>query len=730
MPLLISSSFFRLFLRSLRLIPSRRIRLLAVHALALLVCALMAFNTSTIAAAAAKTYRLKETDIKQPVIWGATCEAPDGASLSFGGEDQQADDGCSHTRVRTGAAWQDIHQELRAASPLEALRGRTWAIRSGVKTAAACARSICLRGLAAEEDRRLVKANLAPMLEKAAGDLATHIRACESPAGTLTEYQAAEVKLAVAKLRAAAEGLKPLVESPAKGISADGVQAMWEAQVDLEQAAEALDAEPPPRAMSPIAYDAKSRLYVVFGGDHLDYLTNDTWGFDPAKRQWSHRRPAAAPPPRAGHQLQAGGDGKIILTGGYDYALNTDYMGGQYKDVADGDWTYDVVANSWSGAGKLQPPDRRTYRTGPFHPGFFLQGPKPDAAAGEALLAGLPSNTWVERKAPQTPRQDRDWGTIVLDTDRDQILLWSGGHCAHGGTDVLHYHLASGRWELPYPVEFPLGQLYSNTSYPSGFNFNLRPWVTGHTYQNYQYDPVTKQLLFTGQHKYCYFYDPDVADWTGRVAKPAGMVYNSCFYTLTLCATPQGPICWTQDGKFFRFDAAAKAWTEIVVTGKLPGSRVDYSTVVYDSKRGRLVLFRGDHGKDFDGQVYAFDLKGGEVSALAPGNMTAARAIGFGIDRACYEPQSDLVIMGALLPPDAAGFQRTPAYDCAANRWISLKLRYGVADDKKPLAPRSHSSGLVYDARRKLIWGVDTHRVRVYVLRLDPAEADMAELKS
>jgi hypothetical protein len=36
----------------------------------------------------------------------------------------------------------------------------------------------------------------------------------------------------------------------------------------------------------------------------------------------------------------------------------------------------------------------------------------------------------------------------------------------------------------------------------------------------------------------------------------------------------------------------------------------------------------------------------------------------------------------------------------------------------------------VYDARRKLIWGVDTHRVRVYVLRLDPAEADMAELKS
>ena len=40
------------------------------------------------------------------------------------------------------------------------------------------------------------------------------------------------------------------------------------------------------------------------------------------------------------------------------------------------------------------------------------------------------------------------------------------------------------------------GQLYSNTSYPNGYNFNLRPWVTGHTYQNYGYDPLTRQMVF------------------------------------------------------------------------------------------------------------------------------------------------------------------------------------------------------------------------------------------
>jgi hypothetical protein len=110
--------------------------------------------------------------------------------------------------------------------------------------------------------------------------------------------------------------------------------------------------------------------------------------------------------------------------------------------------------------------------------------------------------------------------------------------------------------------------------------------------------------------------------------------------------------------------------------------------------------------------------------------MAAAVATTFGLDRACYEPQSDLVLLGTLLPPDADGFQRTPAYDCAANRWVSLKIGYEAASDKKtPQTPRGHSSGIVYDAQRKLVWGVETGRVAVFVLRLDAAKADVAELK-
>ena len=160
--------------------------------------------------------------------------------------------------------------------------------------------------------------------------------------------------------------------------------------IRIDQAAELLDAEPPARALSPIVYDPKTGLYVLFGGDHCDYLTNDTWVFDPKKDRWEQRHPHGAPPPRANHELKAGGDGTVRLTGGYTYFSNTDYCGGQYVDVGDGPWTYDVAANRWTGKGEPDEDDVRVYRSGPFLPEYFLQGPSPDAAAHQKRLAGLP----------------------------------------------------------------------------------------------------------------------------------------------------------------------------------------------------------------------------------------------------------------------------------------------------------------------------------------------------
>ena len=230
-------------------------------------------------------------------------------------------------------------------------------------------------------------------------------------------------------------------------------------------------------------------------------------------------------------------------------------------------------------------------------------------------------------------------------------------------------------------------------------------------------------MLFVGRTAHCYIYDPDRGDWTGRFAKPKGMVHNDCYYTLTLCPTPRGLMAWTEAGKLFRFDAASMQWTELPLAGaKLPGSVVDNSTMAYDAKRDRLVFARKPYGDKaaFDGELHAVDLATGTVSALDPAGRAAAAAIP-DLCQIRYDVEHDLMLVGATLPPGDDGARRTPAYDCAGNRWVSLAIG---GDDPSGKKGRNVSMGMQYDAKRKLFWAVDTDS-RVYVLRLDPATADL-----
>ena len=173
-------------------------------------------------------------------------------------------------------------------------------------------------------------------------------------------------------------------------------------------------------------------------------------------------------------------------------------------------------------------------------------------------------------------------------------------------------------------------------------------------------------------------------------------------------------------------DPAHKKWNLLEETGgRLPGSVVDNSTVVYDVRRDRLLLARKEYGdkSHYDGQLYALDLKTGQVSQLDPAGRDGAAAISY-LCQIRYDAAHDLLLVGGTLPPDAAGRRRTPAYDCAANRWVSLDIG---GDDPNGREGRNVSLGLMPDAKRGLFWAVDTHG-KVYVLRLDPDRADKQPL--
>ncbi len=158
----------------------------------------------------------------------------------------------------------------------------------------------------------------------------------------------------------------------------------------------------------------------------------------------------------------------------------------------------------------------------------------------------------------------------------------------------------------------------------------------------------------------------------------------------------------------------------------LAHASVDNSTAVYDAKRDRLLLFRKDYGQEhlFDGKFHSVDLKTFEVKTVTPEGSAAAGSISY-LCQIRYDIANDLFLAGCTLPPDSAGFRRTPAYDPVQNRWISLHIK---GDDPSGKQGRNVWLGMMYDAKRKIFWAVDTDS-KVFVLRLNPAGARAAPLE-
>jgi hypothetical protein len=148
---------------------------------------------------------------------------------------------------------------------------------------------------------------------------------------------------------------------------------------------------------------------------------------------------------------------------------------------------------------------------------------------------------------------------------------------------------------------------------------------------------------------------------------------------------------------------------------QVPGSAVDSAGTDYDRRRDRLLLFPGQYAKPYTGQIITVDLKTVVAANADPAGMAGATAMPALMRESCYVESADLVLIGVTLPPGEDGVRWTPAYDCAANRWLGLRI-----DGPNPAGKdgRNVSLGLVYDAKRDLIWAVDTDS-HIYVLRLE-----------
>ena len=433
----------------------------------------------------------------------------------------------------------------------------------------------------------------------------------------------------------------------------------------IEQAAEAQYPVPCSRRNSPLVYDAKNKVFVLFGGDHEDYLMNDTWVLDLQEKAWRRMQPDVAPGPRAGHALfplpKSGG---VALYEGYVQTTSTDYGAAPYRPAEPIElWRYDPKADRWDLLGswplpekketdKLPPvgafygyasqfysppaiaadetdrivlaaqpgktwylrwkdfpagtwmldadvakadaegrlqlgkaPNGRLARGGAFAAEYCEVPDKPD----DTRLEQLPDNRWVRLPAP--PRnpcrgcRQRDWGTAVWDCDRDQILLWGGGHCVRSASTVAHYSPASGRIVEGFDADEPYG-----ANGGGGFDSSVlgRPWVSTHNYNHYAYDPKCRLMVSARG----YLYDPARMDWL-RI-EPVPPPFEFDWGHTVVETSPHGAVAWAKkkDSDTFGlwlFDRRT-GWTDLEPKGRLFAPYCDSHGMVYDSRRDRMII--------------------------------------------------------------------------------------------------------------------------------------------
>jgi hypothetical protein len=518
----------------------------------------------------------------------------------------------------------------------------------------------------------------------------------------------------------------------------ENLAALRQARIAIERAADPLNAEPPAHALSAPAYDSKSGLFAVFGGDHFDYLLNDLWIFDPKAERWEQRHPLTpAPEPRAEHIFSGDGTGKFTVRGGYGYARRNPLPKGwngnahSYAHAGVGDWVYDLATNRWTGpeGAETAPADTRAYRT-QIHaandsPDHFTTGPRPNAAEHEKRLKDLPANTWIDITPSIKFAGNRDWGTLAYDAGRGQIYFYNGGHSAYGGNDVAHYHLATDRWDQPIEVEFPLMYVGASGVSLSGWSFNRRPWMTNHLWNSYTYHPELDRLILAGRFTSSgfsvkmgqpdvnlYFYDPALGDWEKRVPSNVAISHMSA----QVRHVPGfGLLEWNRS----RLDPKTLAWEPLAIESgdeALPKASIDYCGLVYDGTRKRMLYFSGGgyDGKPYPGEVHVL-----ELPSLKPSSFTPAGSEHIATLTSLAKPRGSLTLREVVHHPglDLFVFNSnlangdTLALDAKNNRWVGLKL-----PGKRPFGL---SSANAYDAKRDLVYAIGT-RAEVSVVRLDP----------
>lgn len=281
-----------------------------------------------------------------------------------------------------------------------------------------------------------------------------------------------------------------------------GSEALRCLQVALDKP---LRVEPPSRCGTPLLYDPKHKVIVMFGGHNGLVRTdlgpaghlgggpgalNDTWLYDVRTKQWQKvpckRRPPETLWPRMVYEPASGLVLLVVLEGGSKDGKVTlwafDAAKGEWTKRQEQDWPGPVARRGWYGwshpiyevaldqkqgllllmqnlrqdkvryvqethAMRLDLSRMRTSTAPVWVPPPAIKPIEipPDDLEWVAKLKSLPANKWIHARPPrETP--DRAWGIAACDPVRGWVVYFGGGHATYQVNDVAIYAVGANRW--------------------------------------------------------------------------------------------------------------------------------------------------------------------------------------------------------------------------------------------------------------------------------------------
>lgn len=217
---------------------------------------------------------------------------------------------------------------------------------------------------------------------------------------------------------------------------------------------------PPARYTCAMAYDGAHRVFVLFGGQDGAAMFDDTWVYDPDVNSWTEKSTPVHPSARSNHAMAFDGrTGVVVLYGGDP--------GSSWSGET---WLYFVANNSWVRVDPVHSPGPRQGHVMAWDPstglvvlfgGSNTAGSYPTDTWGFNVTTG----DW-KNLLPANAPEGRYSGSMALDQSSGLLVLFGGVQGYVGVmSDTWTYDPAANNWTQRTAQSSPAGRYMSDMAY-------------------------------------------------------------------------------------------------------------------------------------------------------------------------------------------------------------------------------------------------------------------------